>query len=162
MVTMLQKYQSYPNGMTNNTNGVFEYLGVHLAVMNEALLHSYNGKIRVFRALPKDATFISRFTLAAMGGFLVSAEKEGDDIKYVGIKSLSGNPVTLVNPWGSGTQVQVRKVSDNSMVTSSSNTEITFMHTANTVYVVERMSKPLSSYTYAHIGGTVNMDGKRL
>ncbi|MEK8106197.1 hypothetical protein NKG94_15315 [Micromonospora sp. M12] len=27
MRTMLQKYQNYPNGMTNNTNGVFEYLG---------------------------------------------------------------------------------------------------------------------------------------
>ena len=30
MRTMLQQYQNYPNGMTNNTNGVFEYLGIHL------------------------------------------------------------------------------------------------------------------------------------
>ena len=42
LVTMLQKYQNYPNGMTNNTNGVFEYMGVHLVVMNESLLQSYN------------------------------------------------------------------------------------------------------------------------
>ncbi|HMI90614.1 MAG TPA: hypothetical protein VK509_04585, partial [Polyangiales bacterium] len=28
MKPMLLNYQSYPNGMTNNTNGVFEYLGV--------------------------------------------------------------------------------------------------------------------------------------
>jgi alpha-L-fucosidase 2 len=27
MKLMLQRYQNYPNGMTNNTNGVFEYLG---------------------------------------------------------------------------------------------------------------------------------------
>jgi hypothetical protein len=162
MVLMLQKYQSYPNGMTNNTNGVFEYLGVHLSVMNEALLHSWADKIRVFPALPNDSTFVSRFTLAAKGGFLVSAEKEGDDIKYVGIKSLAGNSATVVNPWGSGQQVQVRKVADDSIVMSSTSTEITFPTAANAIYVVERMAKPLSSYTYAHVGGTLNMDGKRL
>jgi alpha-L-fucosidase 2 len=65
MKTMLQKYQNYPNGMTNNTNGVFEYLGVHLLVMNESLLQSYSGKIRVFPALPADASLVTRFTLAA-------------------------------------------------------------------------------------------------
>ena len=74
---MLQKYQSYPNGMTNNTNGVFEYLGVHLSVMNESLLQSYNDKIRVFPALPKDAAFVGRFTLLAKGGFLVSVGEGG-------------------------------------------------------------------------------------
>src|SRR5688572_28383347 len=31
MKTLLQKYQNYPNGMSSNTNGVFEYLGIHLA-----------------------------------------------------------------------------------------------------------------------------------
>ena len=51
MKTMLQKYQNYPNGMTNNTNGVFEYLGVHLSAMNESLMQSYNDKIRVFPAV---------------------------------------------------------------------------------------------------------------
>ncbi len=55
MKTMLQRYQNYPNGMTNNTNGVFEYLGVHLAAMNESLLQSYNDKIRVFPAVPADS-----------------------------------------------------------------------------------------------------------
>jgi len=161
MVIMLQKYQSYPNGMTNNTNGVFEYLGVHLAVMNEALLQSYNDKIRVFPALPKDAAFVSRFTLAAKGGFLVSAEREADEIKYVGLKSLNGNVATLINPWPTQ-QVQVRKVADNSIVTTSANAELTFMTTANAIYVIERVAKPLGMYTYAHIGGAINQDGKRL
>ena len=54
---MLQRYQNYPNGMTNNTNGVFEYLGVHLAAMNETLLQSYNDKIRVFPAAPNGVGF---------------------------------------------------------------------------------------------------------
>jgi len=91
----------------------------------------------------------------------VSAEKESDEIKYVGIKSLNGNPATLVNPWPAQ-QVQVRKASYNSIVTMSAGAEITFMTTANSVYVIERVAKPLSMYTYAHVGGTLNQDGKRL
>jgi hypothetical protein len=109
MKVMLQKYQNYPNGMTNNTNGVFEYLGVHLIAMNESLLQSYNDKIRVFPALPKDAGLVTRFTLAARGGFLVTSEREGGDIKYVGLKSQLGKMATVVNPWGT-MAVQVRKL----------------------------------------------------
>ena len=161
MKLMLQKYQNYPNGFTNNTNGVFEYLGVHLSVMNEALLQSYNDQIRVFPALPKDASFISRFTLAAKGGFLVSSEKEGDEIKYVGIKSVLGNPITVVNPWGTAA-VQVRKLSDNSISLSSSDAALKFSTEANAVYVVERAAKHLDAYGYAHLTGTPNQDAKYL
>src|SRR5206468_12682065 len=34
--------------------------------------------------------------------------------------------------------------------------------TANSIYVIERVQKPLGMYTYAHVGGTLNLDGKRL
>jgi len=161
MKLMLQKYQNYPNGFTNNTNGVFEYLGVHLSVMNEALLQSYNDKIRVFPALPKDSSFLSRFTLAAQGGFLVTSEKEAGDIKYVGLKSVLGNSATVVNPWGTQA-VQVRKLSDNAIALSSSAAELTFPTTAGAVYVVERVAKPLSMFTYAHLTGSPNQDAKYL
>jgi hypothetical protein len=100
MKTMLGKYQNYPNGFTNNTNGVFEYFGVHLSATNESLLQSYNDKLRVYPAVPNDAGFVGRFTLAAKGGFLVSSEREAGETKYVGIKSLNGNPATVSNPWG--------------------------------------------------------------
>ncbi len=155
MKLMLQKYQNYPNGFTNNTNGVFEYLGVHLSVMNESLVQSYNDKIRVFPAIPADSSFIGRFTLAAKGGFLISSEREAGDIKYVGVKSLLGNPITVVNPWGTQA-AQVRKLSDNSIGLTSSTAELTFNTEANAVYVVERPSKLLSSYAYAHLTGTAS------
>jgi len=161
MVTMLQKYQSYPNGMTNNTNGVFEYLGVHLSVMNEALLQSYNDKIRVFPALPTGAAFVGRFTLLAKGGFLVSSEREGGETKYVGIKSLYGSPAKVVNPWGTQ-QVQVRRVSDNSVLMMSSAAEVSFNTEAGAIYVVERVAKLLSTYTYSHVEGAVNQGAKHL
>jgi hypothetical protein len=149
MKTMLGKYQNYPNGFTNNTNGVFEYWGVHLSVMNESLLQSYSDKLRVLPAPPNDAGFVGRFTLAAKGGFLVSSEREAGEIKYVGIKSLVGNPATVINPWGTE-QVQVRTATGTIVIMSSS-AELTFPTTAGGVYIVERTAKPLSRYTYSTI-----------
>jgi hypothetical protein len=152
MKTMSGRYQNYPNGFTNNTNGVFEYHGVHLSVMNESLLQSYNDKIRVFPALPNDAGLTNRFTLAAKGGFLVSSEREGGDIKYVGIKSLLGHSATVINPWGTQ-EILVTKEPGATMVQKTTSAEVTFPTDANGVYVVQRTAKPLSSYTYSHVAG---------
>jgi hypothetical protein len=162
MKTMLAKYQSYPNGMTNNTNGVFEYLGVHLAVMNESLLQSYNGKIRVFPALPTDAGLVTRFTLAATGGFLVTSEREGGDVKYVGLRSNLGNMATVVNPWGTAA-VQVRKLgAAGAPVLTASTATLTFATDMGGVYVVERVAKPLGGYTFSYLTGKPNQDAKHL
>ncbi|HEX4337614.1 MAG TPA: hypothetical protein VH062_16990 [Polyangiaceae bacterium] len=159
MITMLKNYQSYPNGMTNNTNGVFEYLGVHLSVMNEALLQSQDDHIRVFPAMPTDASYVGRFTLLARGGFLVSAEKEGTDVKYVGLKSTRGGTATLVNPWGTE-PVQVRHGTD--VVLTASSAELSVPTDAGGIYVVERVAKPLDGYAYAKITGTRNTTAKSL
>ncbi|MFI6080974.1 glycosyl hydrolase family 95 catalytic domain-containing protein [Streptomyces sp. NPDC051217] len=161
MKTMLNKYQNYPNGMTNNTNGVFEYLGVHLAATNESLLQSYNDKIRVFPAVPTDSTFVGKFSLLAKGGFMVSSEREAGEVKYVGLKSQFGNAARVVNPWGTQ-EVRVRRTSDNAVVTTSSSAEITFNTGANQVYVVERTAKPLSSYSQTTLTGTANQGMKSL
>ncbi|WP_424530142.1 glycosyl hydrolase family 95 catalytic domain-containing protein [Sphaerisporangium viridialbum] len=161
MKTMLQKYQNYPNGMTNNTNGVFEYLGVHLSALNESLMQSYNDKIRVFPAVPADSSFVGKFTLLAKDGFLVSSEREAGEVKYVGLKSLYGKQATVVNPWGTQ-QVRVRRASDNAILATSSSAEVSFATAANTVYVVERTAKPLSSYSSARLTGTANQSVKTL
>ncbi|WP_218670875.1 hypothetical protein [Microbispora sp. GKU 823] len=161
MRTMLQKYQNYPNGMTNNTNGVFEYLGVHLTALNESLMQSYNDRIRVFPAVPGDASFAGKFTLLAKDGFLVSAEREAGEVKYVGLKSLYGKQATVVNPWN-GQQARVRRVSDGAILTTGSGTEITFATAPGAVYVVERTAKPLSSYAQARLTGTANQGVKTL
>jgi hypothetical protein len=131
-----------------------------MSVMNESLFQSYNDKLRVLPAMPNDAGFVGRFTLAAKGGFLVSSEREAGETKYVGIKSLLGNPATLVNPWGTE-QVQVRTATGTSVLMSSS-AELTFPTTANGVYIVERTAKPLSRYTYSTITGTANRAAKHL
>ncbi len=161
MKLMLQRYQNYPNGMTNNTNGVFEYLGVHVAAMNEALLQSYNDKIRVFPAAPGDANFTGRFTLLAKDGFLVSSEREANETKYVGIKSLYGKPARVVNPWGNQ-QIRVRRASDNAVLTTTTAGEVAFDTAANGVYLVERTGKPLTSYSPTTLSGVANNGVKTL
>jgi alpha-L-fucosidase 2 len=162
MKTMLQKYQNYPNGMTNNANGVFEYLGVHLSAMNESLLQSYNGEIRVFPALPTDATMVTRFTLAAKGAFLVTSEWEGGAVKYIGLKSLQGNSAVVVNPWSPGTALQVRNLATGAIGLTSSDAILKFDTAANGIYVVERTAKPLSSYAFAYLTGKPNQGEKAL
>jgi alpha-L-fucosidase 2 len=161
MKTMLQKYQNYPNGMTTNTNGVFEYLGIHLAAMNESLMQSYNDKIRVFPAVPGDSSFVGKFTLLAKDGLLVSSEREAGETKYVGIKSLYGKQARVVNPWGTQ-QIRVRRTSDNAIITTVSAGEVTFATAANTVYVVERTAKPLTGYAATMLTGSANQDAKSL
>ncbi|WP_246273259.1 glycosyl hydrolase family 95 catalytic domain-containing protein [Phytohabitans houttuyneae] len=161
MRTMLQKYQNYPNGMTNNTNGVFEYLGIHLAAMNESLMQSYNDKIRVFPAIPSDSSFNGKFTLLAKDGFLVSSEREASETKYVGLRSLHGKQARVVNPWGTQ-EIRVRRTSDNAILATTTANEVTFATAANTVYVVERTAKPLTSYSATTLSGSANQGVKSL
>ncbi|MEU4555178.1 hypothetical protein EV382_2677 [Micromonospora violae] len=161
MKYLTQRYQNYPNGLTANDNGVFEYLGNHLMAINESLLQSYNDKIRVFPAVPTDSSFVGKFTLLAKDGFQVSSERESGDVKYIGIKSLYGKQAKVVNPW-SGQQLRVRRTSDNAILTTSSAAEISFATAANTTYVVERTAKPLSGYTATTLRGTANQVEKHL
>jgi alpha-L-fucosidase 2 len=161
MKTMLQKYQNYPNGFTNNTNGVFEYHGVHLSALNESLLQSYNDKIRVFPAAPTNSSFVGKFTLLAKNGFLVSAEREANETKYVGLRSQWGATARVVNPWGTE-QVRVRRASDNAILLTTTSAEFEFATAANTVYVVERTAKPLTSYATTRLTGSQNQGAKSL
>ena len=162
MKTMLQRYQNYPNGMTTNTNGVFEYLGVHLVgderVADAELQRQDPGVPGGARRL--DASSASSPSLAK-DGFLVSSEREAGEIKYVGLKSLYGKQATVVNPWGTQ-QIRVRRTSDNAILTTVSAGEVTFATAANTVYVVERTAKPLSGYASTTLTGSANQGVKSL
>jgi hypothetical protein len=161
MRRMIEAYQSYPNGLTNDANGRFEFLGTHLSAINESLLQSYNGKIRVFPAVPSDSDFVGRFTLLARGGYLISSEYENKDVTYIALKSLYGNRVAVANPWV-GDRVRVRRASRNEALLITTEPEFTFNTTPGTVYIVERVAKPQSTYSHIRLTGAANGDGKRL
>jgi hypothetical protein len=111
--------------------------------------------------LPADASFVARFTLLAQGGFLVTSERERGETKYLGLKSLYGKPVRLVNPWPMH-DVQVRSVADDRVVLSSASAELTFETKADAVYVIERSETPLSHFEYSYLTGSLNQNPKSL
>lgn len=69
------------------------------AALQEMLLQSYSGVLRLFPAVPatwKDASFE---TLRAEGAFLVSAEREGGAVERIEIVSEKGGPCRLEDPF---------------------------------------------------------------
>ncbi len=88
-----------------------ESMSVLATAMNESLLQSYEGIVRVFPAFPANKT--GRFTLHAEGGFIVSSEIVSGKVQWIGIKSLYGNPVRLEMPWKKAVlQSNLRKKSE--------------------------------------------------
>ncbi len=71
-----------------------ESMSVLATAMNESLLQSYDGVLRVFPAAQN-----GRFTLHAQGGFVVSAEKVSGEVQWICIQSLHGKPCKLQLPW---------------------------------------------------------------
>ncbi|MDB4582022.1 glycoside hydrolase N-terminal domain-containing protein [Draconibacterium sp.] len=76
------------------------------AVINECMLQSYNGIVRLFPNWPdnKSAEFK---TLRAVGGFLVSSSMIDGKIRKITVKSENDNQLKLYNPWGSESKVKV-------------------------------------------------------
>lgn len=69
------------------------------AVINECLMQSYNGTIRLFPNWPanKDAAFRD---LRAAGAFLISAEQKAGKVKQITVTSEKGNTLRIYIPWG--------------------------------------------------------------
>ena len=74
-----------------------EAMPIAATAMNEMLLQSHEGLIRVCPATPTD--WPARFTLLAQGGFLVSAQKTAAEPDWVCIESQRGGSCRLANPW---------------------------------------------------------------
>jgi alpha-L-fucosidase 2 len=73
-------------------------------VINECLLQSYDGTLRLFPNWPLDerAEF---HTLRAVGAFLVSAACADGQVQWVRIESEAGAPLKMVVPWAAGAEV---------------------------------------------------------
>ena len=74
-----------------------ESMSVLACAMNEALLQSYGGVLRIAPAAP--ASGQAHFTLHAEGGFIVSAEIVDGEPQWVAVKSTRGGDCLLANPW---------------------------------------------------------------
>ncbi|HPT33004.1 MAG TPA: hypothetical protein PLW67_14240, partial [Prolixibacteraceae bacterium] len=74
-----------------------ESMSVLATAINESLLQSYDGILRVFPAFPADRN--GRFTLHAEGGFVVSSEIKSGEVQWICIESRLGNICQLALPW---------------------------------------------------------------
>jgi hypothetical protein len=80
-----------------------EAMSIMATAMNESLLQSQEGIIRLFPAF--DLSKDGRFTLHAQGGFIVSSEIKSGKIAWVAIKSINGNECKLELPWANATLI---------------------------------------------------------
>lgn len=125
--------------------------------INEMLLQSHQGKIRVFPAVPDN--WAGRFKLHAQGGFVVVSERADGEVKYIAVRSLKGQPCCVANPWGTGEKIHVRLAgSDNPVFMSTDASELTFGTDAGKVYIIERYSRPVSSFKQITIDGIRNTE----
>ncbi|MDD4821959.1 MAG: hypothetical protein PHI48_05310 [Bacteroidales bacterium] len=72
------------------------------AGIQEMLLQSHTGIVRLFPAIPADWKEVSFTKLRAYGAFLVSAEREGGNVQRVEIIAEQGGLLRIANPFGSG------------------------------------------------------------
>ncbi len=82
-----------------------ESLGI-LAPLQEMMLQSWDGAIRIFPAFPSGLSASFR-DLRAEGAFLVSAEKCKEAIKSIRIKSLAGLTLNLYNPFPESEKIRI-------------------------------------------------------
>ncbi|MBI4023887.1 MAG: hypothetical protein HY360_02840 [Verrucomicrobia bacterium] len=94
---------------TTNQESVHPYLeasGILATTVNEMLLQSHDGTIRVFPALPRH--WEARFILRAVGSFFVCSEhRGGGGIPYILIQSIGGDtrPCRVALPWKEGGEI---------------------------------------------------------
>jgi alpha-L-fucosidase 2 len=89
---MKGKFSIKPNTMYLEAGPVIETPLSAVTTMNEMLLQSWNGIIRVFPAIP-DAWLDASFNdLSAKGAFLVSGSRKAGKTQFIKIKSLRGSP----------------------------------------------------------------------
>lgn len=97
--------QSFPNLYIVQAGGGIETLAAVPLTINEMLLQSYEGIVRVFPNWnhDKDASFSK---LRAYGAFVVSSSLKKGKVEYVKIVSEKGRQCIMENPWpGKKTQV---------------------------------------------------------
>ena len=88
----------HPNGMRADNPHGMEMFSVVPCTIQEMLMQSHDGVLRLFPCWPEDQD--ARFgTLRARGAFLVSAEMKNGTVCGVRILSEKGRDCTVQNPW---------------------------------------------------------------
>lgn len=192
LINGVKIHQMYPQGLMHNVTGypdnIYNLQSVHDLLnkaytirshdffqcgmesmsnygttINEMMLQSNEGKIRVFPAIPSawDTTRIA-FTLLARGSFIVSSERdEHAQITQIGIKSLKGNRCRIQNPWNDNKEVSIQQTNNgkNIKFKIESGNVISFITQPDTEYIINVNNRVAHQTTYS---GTPNNNVKHL
>ena len=89
--------ETFPFPMWPFRHMSMESMSVLASAMNESLLQSHEGVLRIAPAFSADRS--GRFTLHAQGGFIVSGEIKAGALQWICIKSILGNDCRVEVPW---------------------------------------------------------------
>lgn len=155
-------HQIRASGFHDDGNGAFESNGLVTCAVNEMLLQSYDETIRVFPALPSNPNFQASFTLHAMGGFLVTSEYRNQQVQYVGIRSEYGEPLKIHNPWGEERVRLICCTGEPHEILVTNAKMICAGTLPDHVYILERISNPISGMQFTVKKGIPNHEPRHL
>jgi hypothetical protein len=130
------------------------------AAINEMLLQSHDGVIRVAPAVP--ATWTVRFKLAARGGFLVSAERVEGRLSWVSIESRQGTTCKVEHPWPQDALVCLDARGRRVETRVSSGNAVEFPTRAGARYLLVRDEKEFAAWRAARISPQRQTGPRRL
>jgi hypothetical protein len=129
--------------------------------INEMLLQSHEGIIRVFPSTPRD--WPAAFTLCARGAFIVSSERDRNAPPgFVAVKSLAGNPCKIANPWPGQGVVLRDPISGGKVPFNVAGDAITFETALNRVYLLTPVDAGSAMPSLARFESQPNPGPKRL
>ena len=96
--------------------------GVLMTTIQEMLLQSHDGIIRVFPAMPAEWTDAG-FRLRAVGGFLITAELRRSEVQPFLIESTAGGECRTEAPW---TEATVKSLASGKVVGTARNKVLRF------------------------------------
>jgi hypothetical protein len=126
-----------------------EAMPIVSAAINEMLVQSHDGVIRVAPAVPE--TWSVRFTLAARGGFLVSAECVDGRMRWIVIESRHGEPCRVEHPWPKEPLVCLDARGRKVETRAQSGDSIEFSTRAGARYLLVRDEKEFAGWHQARI-----------
>lgn len=155
------------------TNGLFSYLsgrwfeerpraaqnpylessGLFMSAIQESLLQSHGGIIRLFPAT--SVAWMCRFKLNARGGFVVTSEKRWNEApRYVLVESRAGGTCKLLDPWdGKEVKVIVAGAASSKVPFTREDSTIQFATKTGATYLIEPARPPRTRGKAARITG---------
>jgi hypothetical protein len=113
------EYERVKVPRTQFLHAYLETMGHVLAAVNDSLLDSTEGKIRVFPA--EQPSGLTVFKLLARGGCVVTSERN-DDVRYIALEAKNDGDFTVVIPW---TKSQTCIYKDGTVTTADAAEEMT-------------------------------------